>query len=157
MANGLTFNRGIPTDVDVRKLEERFGVPAPGDMIGYDDITDTLKVGRDQNRWRSVVVAWRKKLDREHNILLKAVSNEGFRAMDGHARVDFSGRTYKGGLRRIVKAATIAARTDSAGLTPGELKTRDFIQNAGAVIRGAAATAARQLTYPDPEKAVANG
>jgi hypothetical protein len=138
---------GIPTDIDVHRLQETIGVPQPGDTISYHQIDKVLGLDRSQHRWKTVVNAWRRKLDREHNIILKARSNQGYVALDGAGRADYCGRVYKGGLRRIVRASVVATRTDRLGLNYEDVRVLDHISSTGAALRLAAATAARQIKY----------
>jgi len=141
----------MPTDVDVERMRQAFGVPQPGQIITYRDIEDLLKVRRETGRFRSVTTAWRKRLDREHNVSVKAIPNVGYEARDSHARVDYGTRTYKGGLRRIGKAAMLAVRTDRSGLDPDEVRALTHIATVGAQLRLMAATEARKLRAPEPE------
>lgn len=143
---------GMPTDVDVQRLQENIGVLVPGDEISYSQIDKVLGMHRSNHRWKSVVNAWRKKLDREQNIILKAISNKGFVALDGSGRADYCGRVYKGGLRRIVRASVVATRTDRVGLKAEDVRVLDHISSTGAALRLAAATAARQIKYREDTK-----
>lgn len=156
MKKSQMYFGGVPTDLDVEKLKTKFGVPAPGTAISYQAIAECLGISRNEFRWHSVVGAWRRHLDRQFNVILKAVKNDGFVALDPSGRVDYSGRKYKGGLRQVVRAATVAARTDRGSLSPEEVRVCDHIQNTGASLRLAAATAARSLKYEEPVKQ-ANG
>lgn len=156
MKKSQMYFGGVPTDLDVEKLKTKFGVPAPGTAISYQAIAECLGISRNEFRWHSVVGAWRRHLDRQFNVILKAMKNDGFVALDPSGRVDYSGRKYKGGLRQVVRAATVAARTDRGSLSPEEVRVCDHIQNTGASLRLAAATAARSLKYEEPVKQ-ANG
>lgn len=151
MSKGLVFGGGIPTEIDVNALMDCYGAPAPGAMIPYEKISELIGVRRDENRWRTIVTAWRRRLEREHNLLLRAVKGEGFEVMDGSARVAFAASTYKGGLRRVARAAAVAAKTSRQGLSEDEAKVCDHLQRVGATIRLTAATEARKLKYPLPE------
>lgn len=143
------FLGGMPTDLDVQKLMDAFGVPEVGSLIGYDKIAEVIGHERGEGRWRSITVAWRKKLDRESNLILKAVNNEGYRVLDAKGRVDFGGRVYKSGLRRVYRASAICAKTAKNGLTEDEIRVCDHIQRVGATIRLTAASEAKKLQYPE--------
>lgn len=143
---------GIPTELDVRKLEEKFGVPKPGQTISYQEIAACIGNSNKENRFWSVTNAWRNKLFRENNIVTEAIPNEGFEFLDAHKRVSHSVGKFKGGLRKIAKGSAVAASTDRAGLTQEEVRVCDHVQNTGAALRLAAATAARQISYQDPVK-----
>ena len=143
------FFGGIPTDIEVKLLSDRFGVPKQGQIIKYDDITDVIKVQRTESRWGSVVSAWRKKLERENNIILTAVKNLGFEALTSSGRVDFSAKVFKQAIKRTGRAATIASKTNRKELSESERKVCDHIQNTGAALRLAAAQATRQINWED--------
>jgi hypothetical protein len=140
---------GITTEPEVNDLIEKIGVPKPGDQISYIQVSEIIKVKRGTGRWHSIVGAWRKRLDNDHNILFKAISNEGFLVLDNAGRVTLGADKFKGGLRRIGRASSIVTRTDRTGLTEEEKRVADHIQRTGATLRLTAQTAARELKYPD--------
>lgn len=144
---------GIPTDIDVRRLQEKFGVPKPGEFISYDLISECLGNSRTESRFWVVTGAWRRQLFRENNLVTEAIRNEGFEFLDSHKRVKHSVVKYKKGLRGVRRAADIAASTDRTNLAPEEVRVCDHVSNTGAQVRLWAATAAQQITYKDPEKA----
>lgn len=145
----MLFNRGIPTEIDVNALMQKFGVPSIGTVVKYEAISAVIDQPADSNRWYAVVMAWRKKLDRESNVIFRAIPNVGFEALDGAGRVDVAGRIYKAGLRRVGRSSRIAMRTDRTGLTPEQRKVADHLQNAAGVIALAAATEAKRLALPE--------
>lgn len=152
MTEAKVFKGGEPTDIDVKKLLDVFGVPREGTFISYDDISACIDIDRSKNRWKSIVYAWLAKMDREHNLFFKAIPNEGYNVLDGSGRVDLSGRKYKGGLKKIVKASSIAARTDRKSLSSDETKFCDHVQKTGAFLKQQADLASRQLKAPDINK-----
>lgn len=147
MTKSLIFGGGVPTEIDVRRLLEAFGIPAIGQLLTYDQISGALGLDRQSWRWHTVTGAWRKRLYREHNLVLSAIAKTGFKVEDSRGRVGVSASKYRGGLRRIAAASIMAARTDRAELTPEESAACDHIQNTGAALRLAAATAARQIKH----------
>lgn len=153
MANYISFNGGIPTEPEVNELIEQIGIPAVGDKITYKRITEIIGVERNTGRWASVITAWRKRLDRQHNILLQAVANEGYEVLSNSGRVNYGGKLYNEGLRRVERAVKVVTRTDRAGLNDEEKKTADHIQRTGATVRLSALTAARQLNYSELDSA----
>ena len=144
------FFGGVPTVVDVDLLQERFGVPKPGGVITHEEIEEALGLARRTRRYATVLGAWRDRLDREHNVLLRSIRGQGYEAMDGHARVTHSGGLFKAGLRRLGRAENVAARTDRSGLTTEEVQVLGHVQATAGALRAQAATAARKLAYPVP-------
>lgn len=141
------FFAGIPTENEVNQLMDTFGVPTMGTVITYSQIEGVVGVEQGTSRFRTIASAWRRRLYREFNLILKAVTGEGFKVLDNSGRVDFSTSVYKHGIRRVVRASDIAAKTDRSSLSPEEKRVCDHIQNNGASIRLAAATAARELKF----------
>jgi hypothetical protein len=145
VGNNKVFAGGVPTDIDVQKIVDEIGVPKEDQMIEYSALEKILGIRKESYRWRTVVNAWRRRLEREHNVLFRAVMNEGYRALAPSGRVDIAGSTFKGALRRIGRAATIASGTDRERLTDEEKRVVDHVQNTGAALRLAASQAARKM------------
>jgi hypothetical protein len=152
MSKTIVFNSGIPTAPDVKRLRDSFPELKQGDMVPYETISRLINVAHRTSRWVSVVLAWRRELYRDSNLILRAVANTGFEVLDDSERVHFAGAKYKQGLKRVIRAADIASKTERSTLSKEELKACDHLVSVGASIRLAAATAAKQLRYPDPEK-----
>lgn len=141
----LSIATGIPTEADVRKLVDKFGTPEPGTIISWDKIETALGIKKESNRFRTVVVSWRKQLWNQHNCLMSAKRGEGLECLDPRGRVANSAGSYKSGLRKIGRASRIVERTNTEGLTPDDRRVADHIRNAGAAIRLLAATKAKEL------------
>jgi len=139
------FLGGVPTEPDVRKLVEIYGVPKVGDEFPYQQIADALGVPIKSYRFRTVTWAWRKLLDRQHNLIVGAVQARGFVVLDNQQRVTFSAVRFKRGLKAVRRGSCVASRTDTAGLTPEERRSRDHIVATGSMLQLAAATEARKL------------
>ena len=141
------FGGHMPTDIDVEKLNQEFGVPTEGQKLLYSDLEKCLGTSKSTSRFRSVLSAWRRLLDKKHNLLLKAIPNIGFEVMTPTMRVSHCSGGFSRGLRRIYKSALDAARTRRDGLPVDEVRVLDHVQNTGASLRLAAQAAARQLKY----------
>lgn len=144
----MAFNSGIPTAPDVKRLGDAVGVPAIGTVIEYKAVEDAIGSKRDSSRFRSVTEAWRKKLEREHNILVVAIANVGFKFATPSERVENSAMRFKSGLRKIRRAATIAEATPDDGLTPDEKRARAHIGATGAALLLMNATKAKEIKFP---------
>lgn len=144
----ITFNKGIPTEIDVNALISAFGVPAIGQIITHKRIEAVVCVDHNECRYKTVVAAWRRKLEREHNIIFRAVPGNGYEVLDSRGRVDLCGKKYKSGLRSVRRSSSIAMRTERGTLTPEETAVLDHIVKVNATIHSIAATEARKLTYP---------
>lgn len=147
-----TFNAGVPTEPEVNMLREKFGSPVPGTVISYDQIEQTIKVPKTASRFRTVLNAWRAKLDREHNILLGAIPSVGFKVMNSSERVNHSGKTYKKGLRSISKSVRVASTTSVDSLSPDEMRARTHFISTGGTLLAAARTQAKAIGYSFSQK-----
>lgn len=151
--NQTVFNNGVPTEIDVRKLMEKYGVPAQGQRISKNEVSGIIGVPVGSNRYLSIVTAWRKKLDRESNVIFKVV-NGSFVVADPSTRIDMSGAGMKHALRKVRRSGGIAARTDRDGLTAEQMRTQDHIVSVSVSLLQMSAVAARKLKYPEPTKQV---
>lgn len=118
------FLRGVPTAVDVRILEEKFGVPTESDVITYEDIESVLKIKRDVYRFKTVLLAWHKKLLNEQNIFIITVRNIGVKAATPDERIEWSSKAHKRAKKLIFRGVNIATTTDAKRLSDD--KKRDM-------------------------------
>lgn len=143
--SALVFSAGVPTAPDVKRLIDLFGIPSIGTTITHDQIATAISSPYRSYRYNSVVNAWRKQLYTAHNIVLKGVAGQGYEALDNSKRIILSSTKYKHSLRGIRRAAGVAAKTESTGLSSEEIRARDHIVRVDATLQLAAATAARDL------------
>jgi len=144
--NYISFNGGISTAPEVNELLDKIGVPKPGDEIHYSTISQIIGIpNRRAARWQSIVGAWRRRLEREHNILLYAVENEGYKAMYPIDRVKFSAKKFRQGIKSVSRAVIVAQATDRAALTDEDKRTLDHVTDTGLKLRNSAAIEARKL------------
>ena len=145
------FRGGIPTKIDVDRLVDRFGLPKEGQVITFEELQDALPdIEFKSNRWHTVIDAWKKHLEKKHNIILGSKRGEGKIALLPEGRIDLAKDKYSTGIKMTGRAALLAIKTDRERLTPESKRTADFLRNAGAQIRLVDATAAKELAYPDP-------
>ena len=138
----------IPTTPDVNMLCGKFDNLNEGDVVKYGEIESVIGAKRGSGRFQSVTTAWRKKLDRDSNIVLLAVPGVGFKVADPSDRVDLSSRKVKSGTRSIVKGATIASSTDRSRLTEEQRRVCDHISMAATSIQLAVRIAPKPVELP---------
>lgn len=139
------FSVGMPTQIDVDRIVAVIGTPSEGRLITYSELETILHTTHNQSRFWSVTTAWRKKLERESNLILEAVPTEGFKVLDNHQRVAHSARYFKSGLRRTGIAGRRAACTSRSGLSTDESRTLDHVTNTSAIFKIQSALQARAL------------
>ena len=123
-----TLTLGVPTDLDVRRLREAFGVPEIGTVITYDEVTAVLKIPRTTCRWRTVTGAWRRGLMAECRIIMGCKQGEGFIALDDPSKVDLGAHKLRSGLRAFRRTSKVIAHTDMNKLTTEERRRADHVQ-----------------------------
>ena len=136
---------GIPTEPDVNRLLETFKVPEAGTVIKHSDVSAIINIKPDHHRYRVVTNAWRKKLYRDHNIILGPVKSIGFKSLAPDDRAGFIGSKYKSGIRQVKRSHSVAVRTDLTGMTPESKRVVNHVKHTAAALVLADATAAKQL------------
>lgn len=144
------FFGGIPTDMDVKKLNQAFGVPDAGAEITHDQIEATLGMDRKTNRYKAVTLRWRASMLRDHNIELGPVHGVGFKSLNSEERVSAGMAGMKSGSRKVLRSIKRAdqVQTDDPVLT----KKQDLMRRFGVAIAAEANTMARQIEPPKPQQ-----
>lgn len=138
------FFGGIPTKPEVDKLMGLLDGKPEGYVLPWKDIDDVIGE-HGTNRARTVIIALKRRMHTERNILLVAVKGEGYRIADPQERVQVSSGMVTAGKRRIVKGAVIAASTDTATLNDEQRKTRDLVMSIPARLRLAELTSPKEI------------
>lgn len=149
----VSFAGGVSTEPEVNELLDKLGIPKPGDEIPYSKVEAVIGVSRGQNRWQSVTNRWRKKLERDHNLILKAIANQGYRVLTNSERVMHSSKQFDGGVKRVTKAIVVAQKTDRIDLSEEEKRTLDHVTDTGFKIRQSAIQGALKLKALEEQKA----
>jgi hypothetical protein len=152
MSASNLFLGGTPTKLDVDKLRDKFGVPKEGDVITFDDLESVLSVSRRTFRFKTVLNAWRKALDREHNVVFGPDRGKGLICLPPNERIELSLHKSRIGVRMVGRAGRIASCTDRARLTPENQRAADHMERSVAAIKLALATSAKAVKLPSLEK-----
>jgi hypothetical protein len=148
---GNVFRRGVPWSADINRIVEKFPSLPDGLQIPLEEIESCINEPRTKSRFDSVLGAWRKRMEREQNILIKRKKGILI-VLDNPGRVHVSKSGYNQGLRKVYVAGKRARSTGEAGLTPEERRIRDHIAVTAANMLCNAATEAKKINYPDPVK-----
>lgn len=141
------FFGGLPTEIDVRKLEALGDLPV-GREISHEEIEALLELDRNAGRYHSVTGAWRKAKLRD-GTEIGAVSGVGFRVLNEVERVDGGVKGVQQGMRkqlRSIKRAVIV-RTDE----PALIRKQDLLRRLGAAITKEATDVLREIAPPKAE------
>ena len=143
------FSGGVPTDMELNFLHKKIGVPKVGRFISYDEVEEIIKCGWKSWRFRTITTRWRNILEREHSVFLKAVTGQGFRALNASGRVAVASDKLDSGKRMIGRAVSIAVKTDAKALKPEEKRVCDHVRRFGQLVQQYAATAPKKIKYPE--------
>jgi len=145
IAQGVIWSAGIPTAPDVDAILEKYRLTCPGDGVRHDQIESLLNIKRNTHRYRSIITAVKRRLERERNLILAAMPGIGFTVLDNNERVDAgSNKMHMAGraARRAVVLANGATRTE---LDAEHQAKADHMVVVSATILGALRTQAREL------------
>ena len=119
MGNNLFFG-GIPTDVDVGKLREKYPETDMqyGDVFPYKDVCDLLGLMKEQHRFRTVTWRWRKIIEVETNHIIGAdVDMKSFKVLTETEKAELARRKLRSAGNAARRSYVITARVDRKELT----------------------------------------
>lgn len=126
MKEAKPFKDGLPTGPDVERLDAAYQKLEEGDEISYQDIGEKIREKPRTGRFRTVTDAWRIKLRKDRNLVLKPMNGEFFRVMVPRERVEFVHGQLCGARRKIARAVSHSADIPIERLTDKE-KERHFL------------------------------
>jgi hypothetical protein len=104
---------GLPTDVELRKLTDHFGVPEAR-LYRFEELATTcgLSWPQDRSRLKSVLGRWRSKLKRDWQLLSEGVPGEGVKVLTEAERTPHGIRFSKIGMRKQRRGLLAISLTD---------------------------------------------
>lgn len=147
---------GLPTDPEVRKLREHFGdmQKLRGTTISHEDIEKVIGVKREDNRYKTITNAWRKRIRKETGVEIRGdlaeVIGIGFRVLTDGEQVTFSTDLRQRGAKRIRHSHIALANTDEEKLTDEQKRERAHGLHAAKMLHTALIESRRFL--PEPPK-----
>lgn len=141
----LQVRANVPTLPAVTRILQNHGELKEGDLITYSDLEQWIFEKRESNRYKSVVVAWRKALRHDYNLLLTCVTKVGFKVLDAPERIGVSSKRFRRGVERIIVSSIDARDTDPTKLDEPARRQRDHLVNLGSSYILAEATRPKQL------------
>ena len=144
------FFGGVPIQPDVDAIMAKWPVAAltEGTSIPEDEIARLINVPWNSHRYNTVVAAWRKRMFRDHNILM-AKGGRTLTILTPDQRIDYAGARQKTGVRAIVRGGVYTETTDRARLSPEAKAVADSRMFLTAMIRGAERTMPKPLPAAD--------
>ncbi|MCL4837861.1 MAG: hypothetical protein KJ058_07845 [Thermoanaerobaculia bacterium] len=123
------FLGGLPVEPDVRRLEEKFGVPEVGALLTHRQVEGALGEKYGSTRYRTVTKAWRQHLREENNVELKAVPGIGFKCLGADERLDEANSTGRSVLRKLRKGAQQVESIPAQEVSPAKIGVLDHTRN----------------------------
>jgi hypothetical protein len=151
VAGAKVYFNGAPTGPDVRRLMDKWPKIKANDAFTYEEVEAVIEYKRDEYRFKSIVTAWRKKLYGQYNIILECIPTVGYEALDGSGRINKASKTLNYGLRRVRRAWSVAATTEKAQLTAGDMAACDHVVRTSALLLNRAKEEARKIKFNLPE------
>lgn len=145
-----TFLGGVPTGIDVRRLDEVFADLAEGAEVTHEQVEAALGIGRAQTRYRTVTVAWRRSLLNDRNIELAAVPGIGFRVLAASERLNASVKGFRQGVRKQMRSVRRSdmVRTDD----PILMRKQEVMRRAGMAIARESASMMKEIEPPKAQQ-----
>jgi hypothetical protein len=145
------IKRGVPWSADVDRIMQKFPELPDGLEIPLTEIETCIHEPRTESRFNSVVGAWRKRLEKDRNILIK--KRKGVLVvLDNEGKLNVAQSGYGQGLRKLHVSGKRARGTGDRGLSYEHKRVRDHIATTAANLLCIAATEAKSISYPDPIK-----
>jgi hypothetical protein len=144
-AQARVWRAGVPTAPDVDAMMARWGSVKIGDVIAHSEIERAIGARRSTDRYQTVVTAFRRRLERDQNVVLGAVPGVGYKVLSDAERVDAGyGKLATSG-RAVRRAGTLAQGVESQDLTPEYRARATHLVAVSATIAGAMRTQAKRL------------
>lgn len=130
-AEPKVFRRGVPTDVDVNKLREKYPDAAmqTGKLITYTDLEKDLSISRDKSRFGNILRRWRKLLEEESGLVTKARAGIGIVICDDRSKVELANEKRRFAINNARRSMTISGLVNVRNLTDEERKVHDHNAN----------------------------
>lgn len=144
------FFGGVPTQADVRKINEAFPNLQEGDEISHEQIEQVLGYARTSNRYRTVTGAWRRQLLNDNGQEVGALAGVGFRCLKPDERISGSVKSFQSGTRKQMRAVrkAVVVRTEDPQLR----RKQDLMRRFGAAIYAEASSMMKEIEPPHAHK-----
>jgi hypothetical protein len=125
MAGAKLFFGGLPTGPSVDMIMDAIGIPVKGQTIPYQEIEAAADISYGTSRWKSVTEAWRKRVEREHGLVIGCVPGS-FQVNDDTGLVTESRGRLRKALKNAKRSYVVVSLADRAMLTPEDQNRADL-------------------------------
>jgi len=150
MSNG--FCRGVPTDLDVRRLMDHFRTLHQGQEIPYEEVAQILGITKGTHRWASITTAWRKRVLAEQHLVIGCDPGVGYVILDDPSKADMSARKLKSGIRSCRRSVRVGALVDHSRLTPEQIERATHTNRVATAILSTATEQTKRFQPQLPKK-----
>lgn len=139
MGTKLYFG-GIPTDLDVKKLQEHWpeNEMKPGDTYEYEEISGLLDVPVKSNRFRTITNRWRRVVEHAVGIIIGPSDGKCLKVLTESEKLGLSRSKLRTSSKLGRRSMTILARTDRKALSDAERAAYDHQKETSAKVISAA-------------------
>lgn len=125
------FRRGVPTDVDIKKLREKHpdASLAVGSIITYTQLEKDLGIPRGKSRFGNIVRRWRFLLEEESGFVTKARAGIGIVICDDRSKVALANEKRRNSINSARRSIVISGLVNTKNLTDEERKVHDHNSN----------------------------
>lgn len=144
------FFGGLPTGPDVKRIMDQVDAGSKrGEIVKHDEVEKIIKVSRDENRYKTVTNAWRRKVLSESGVKIVGdrpdVVGVGFAVLTNKEQIAEAERQYGKGRRRVRDGWKTVSLTGEDGLDEASLKRREHAIQTGVRLFGVHREAQRSL------------
>lgn len=151
----LLFLGGVPTEPDVKKLNEAFLEIEPDQGIPYSAVEQIIGAKRGTSRWMAVTNAWRKHLRSLRNIVLAADGRSRmFRRLPEGERSERNASEWVQKQKQAIRRVNDQQRVVTSVMTEGERNTHDHRTRVMVAHVEATREAAKQIAPPRAPRAL---
>lgn len=136
MPEARPFFGGLPTEIELRKLQDEYGVPE-AKLYPYADLATVcaLRWPQDRARLLTVLARWRKKIKRDYGLLSEGVSGRGVKILMEGERTPHGRRFAQIGTRKTRRGLLAIVLTDLAKIAdPDQRRDAEHAQTVAARI-----------------------
>lgn len=120
---GVLTQRRMSVVSEVDRLYRKFGVPIPGTHISHVEVSEVIGAepkGPTEDRYRTIIAAWRKALFNRHSLVLGAEIGIGYVVLTASGMVTHAKSNTRKMARIGAKTRQVLVVTDTTKLSPVE-------------------------------------
>ena len=149
---GKLYFGGIPTEPDVNLLMRSFDINEmnPGYTVDYSKVSEIINQRIRSSRWRTVTMAWRKRLEKGHGIFLDCdPDKQAFFVLSEGGKVGLSGKKLRSSIVAARRSYVVSGHVDAKKLSEDEKRHHEFYSLRAGNILASAQLRMKKNTLPE--------